>query len=68
MSWSLCSKTCDGGSQFRSRRCDSPTPANGGAYCEGEPSQFKTCNHIQCKLNINIKGGLSGKFFPKGSY
>ena len=44
-----CSKTCGGGSQYQSRRCDSPAPAKGGNYCQGEHSKYISCNNNECK-------------------
>jgi len=42
--WSTCSATCGGGIQTRT--CDNPSPAYGGAYCEGDTSQ--SCNTEVC--------------------
>jgi len=42
--WGRCSKTCGGG--VRQRRCDNPSPANGGAACRG-PSNER-CNTQAC--------------------
>ena len=47
--WSECSKTCDGGSQTRSRECDNPAPKNGGQPCDEEQS-------IEVKYHVNKKG------------
>ena len=48
-SWSSCSVSCGGGTQYRTRPCDSPTPSNNGAYCEGEPFQHQNCTSVQCQ-------------------
>ena len=46
--WSECSEECGGGSQTRSRSCDSPSPAHGGADCDGESSETRACNEQNC--------------------
>ena len=33
--WSQCSGNCEWGRQSRYRYCNSPTPSNGGRFCEG---------------------------------
>ncbi|XP_042349245.1 A disintegrin and metalloproteinase with thrombospondin motifs 2 isoform X2 [Plectropomus leopardus] len=51
-SWSefgQCSRTCDGGIQFRTRDCDNPRPANGGRTCVGATYQFQMCNTNECE-------------------
>ena len=45
-----CSQSCGGGTQYQSRSCDSPAPAIGGDYCQGEPSRYSPCNEKKCKL------------------
>ena len=40
--WSECPEEC-GGTQSRSRECDSPAPENGGAECEGEAEETQDC-------------------------
>ena len=47
-SWSSCSKTCGGGSQSRTRRCDNPKPQNGGEVCKGSSRQTRKCNTNAC--------------------
>ncbi|GBM64506.1 A disintegrin and metalloproteinase with thrombospondin motifs 18 [Araneus ventricosus] len=46
--WSNCSRPCGGGLMFRERRCDSPTPSNGGSYCKGEESEYQICGTQEC--------------------
>ena len=49
--WSECSAVCDGGTQTRSKKCNNPAPANGGADCEGESSETRSCNEQACPVN-----------------
>lgn len=56
-SWSKyggCSATCGGGSQYRSRKCDNPAPANGGEPCVGPSQQSRSCNSHPCKSNVTL--------------
>ncbi|XP_078378045.1 A disintegrin and metalloproteinase with thrombospondin motifs 19-like [Oculina patagonica] len=46
--WSKCSRTCGMGVSAQKRECDSPSPLNGGRYCEGESRKFRTCNVKPC--------------------
>ena len=46
--WSLCSKTCGDGVHVRSRICDDPKPAAGGASCTGTSTQEKYCRLRDC--------------------
>jgi len=41
--WSECSNDCGGGQEVRERTCTNPTPANGGAGCEGESGESREC-------------------------
>ncbi|KAM6907099.1 A disintegrin and metalloproteinase with thrombospondin motifs 2-like [Xenentodon cancila] len=43
-----CSRTCGGGIQFRTRRCDNPPPANGGRTCFGNSYEFQLCHLEDC--------------------
>jgi len=45
--WLACSAECDGGTQTRTRQCNSPAPTNGG-YCEGDNSESQKCNEQPC--------------------
>ncbi|XP_053373080.1 mucin-like protein [Mercenaria mercenaria] len=49
--WSQCSRTCDEGEQFRTRRCDSPLPANGGAECADNHVDSRVCNLEPCAID-----------------
>ncbi|XP_063692594.1 SCO-spondin-like isoform X10 [Bolinopsis microptera] len=46
--WSECSAECDGGNRTRTRQCNNPAPAHGGAECEGEESEIEICNAHDC--------------------
>ncbi|XP_064457274.1 hemicentin-1-like isoform X2 [Ornithodoros turicata] len=48
--WSSCSSTCGTGQKERTRQCDSPHPEHGGNKCQGETSQFTTCNERPCEV------------------
>ncbi|XP_040571137.1 A disintegrin and metalloproteinase with thrombospondin motifs 3 [Lepeophtheirus salmonis] len=47
-SWRKCSRSCNGGVQFRTRLCDNPRPAYGGAPCPGIREDFRLCNIDPC--------------------
>lgn len=44
-----CDKACGGGIQLRFRKCDNPSPSNGGLQCIGDSLQSATCNDHPCK-------------------
>ena len=49
--WGGCSETCGGGEQTRTRACDDPAPANGGADCSTEEysdTNTTSCNEDAC--------------------
>ncbi|XP_052715476.1 A disintegrin and metalloproteinase with thrombospondin motifs adt-1-like isoform X1 [Crassostrea angulata] len=50
-SWSVCSKSCEGGYKVRRRLCNSPTPEYGGKNCIGNGSQNLACNELPCPIN-----------------
>ncbi|CAC5422953.1 Neurotrypsin,Scavenger receptor cysteine-rich type 1 protein M130,Deleted in malignant brain tumors 1 protein,Thrombospondin-1,Mucin-like protein,Adhesion G protein-coupled receptor B1,Scavenger receptor cysteine-rich type 1 protein M160,Hemicentin-1,Thrombospondin-2 [Mytilus coruscus] len=50
-SWNLCSATCNGGIQDRTRKCNAPTPSNGGLYCNGTTIESRPCNNIFCEIH-----------------
>ena len=47
--WSKCDAECGEGRIKRTRRCDSPVPANGGGECQGETSQTRKCFLRRCE-------------------
>lgn len=48
--WASCSVTCGGGSQARTRICNNPAPASGGATCPGSGVEFQSCNSQICSI------------------
>ena len=46
--WSPCSETCGNGTSTRSRACDNPAPAYGGADCVGAADMSKYCLEQVC--------------------
>ncbi|XP_052083732.1 scavenger receptor cysteine-rich domain superfamily protein-like [Mytilus californianus] len=50
-SWNLCSATCNGGIQDRTRKCNAPLPSNRGIYCNGTIIESRPCNNIFCEIH-----------------
>ncbi|XP_052228764.1 uncharacterized protein LOC127842990 isoform X2 [Dreissena polymorpha] len=48
--WSECSATCGEGTRFRTRRCNSPQPANGGDECRGAVNETTGCDNSKCPV------------------
>jgi len=60
-SWSTfskCSKSCGGGTQRRSRRCDNPRPSGGGKSCRGDSTQTNPCKMGKCPTKKACKRDL----------
>ncbi|XP_033761247.1 hemicentin-1-like [Pecten maximus] len=51
--WRPCSVTCGVGSQERTRRCDSPSPAYRGQPCPGETLDRRPCTAPTCEVDGN---------------
>lgn len=49
--FTLCSVSCGGGRQNRSRTCTNPPPKNDGKYCAGESSEIRPCNTLPCPVD-----------------
>ena len=49
--WSMCSKTCETGSQSRDRSCTNPAPAFGGESCVGPSVENKVCKAAKICLS-----------------
>ncbi|ESN92609.1 hypothetical protein HELRODRAFT_164684 [Helobdella robusta] len=47
--WSSCNATCGGGQRIRKRFCIEPQ--FGGLYCQGNNSEFDTCNTDPCPID-----------------
>lgn len=47
-SWSVCTKSCGGGTQDRTRACSNPPPAYGGRDCRGKNKEVRSCNNVPC--------------------
>ncbi|XP_078114001.1 A disintegrin and metalloproteinase with thrombospondin motifs 17 [Sander vitreus] len=46
--WSMCSRTCGTGVQFRQRKCDNPPPGPGGRHCQKSSVEHKACERPPC--------------------
>ncbi|XP_042270160.1 A disintegrin and metalloproteinase with thrombospondin motifs 17 isoform X1 [Thunnus maccoyii] len=46
--WSMCSRTCGTGVQFRQRKCDNPPPGPGGRTCQKANVEHKACEGHPC--------------------
>ncbi|CAH1788104.1 unnamed protein product [Owenia fusiformis] len=54
--FSACTATCEAGISVRTRECNNPTPANGGANCTGNSTETVLCPGPD---HCPIDGGLS---------
>merc|ERR1719193_604376 len=48
-----CSRSCGTGIKIRTRACDNPPAANGGAPCPGSPQENRYCNTQRCSNDGN---------------
>ncbi|XP_046642903.1 A disintegrin and metalloproteinase with thrombospondin motifs 16-like [Daphnia pulicaria] len=54
--WNTCSRTCGVGVRFRTRKCNNPTPANGGKGCQGKSEDSELCNTNPCAEWTDFRG------------
>ncbi|XP_069128273.1 SCO-spondin-like isoform X2 [Argopecten irradians] len=47
--WTICSLTCNNGTQTRNRTCNGPF--HGGADCEGAEDEMRLCNSFHCPVD-----------------
>ena len=57
--FTTCTQLCGGGTKTRSRQCDNPAPAFGGATCAGSANDQQACNTNKCP------GTMSLLLYPK---
>uniref|UniRef100_A0A672G7G4 ADAM metallopeptidase with thrombospondin type 1 motif, 17 n=1 Tax=Salarias fasciatus TaxID=181472 RepID=A0A672G7G4_SALFA len=50
--WSMCSRTCGTGVQFRQRKCDNPPPGPGGRHCPKASVEHKACEGPPCPKGV----------------
>ncbi|XP_062714042.1 semaphorin-5A [Aedes albopictus] len=71
--WGECSAPCGGGYRIRRRKCDDPTPQNGGMECPGCHLDYEVCNTHQCP-DVKRTGAwtpwltVSNGTLPNGGY
>ncbi|KAK7117951.1 hypothetical protein R3I94_023236 [Phoxinus phoxinus] len=46
--YSVCSRTCGGGTRSTTRECNKPEPRNGGRFCVGRRMRFRSCHTDPC--------------------
>uniref|UniRef100_A0A3B4YNL9 ADAM metallopeptidase with thrombospondin type 1 motif 20 n=1 Tax=Seriola lalandi dorsalis TaxID=1841481 RepID=A0A3B4YNL9_SERLL len=46
--YSVCSRSCGGGTRSTARDCNKPEPRNGGKFCVGRRMKFRSCNTEPC--------------------
>ena len=53
-SWGICSVSCGGGYQIRTRKCNTPAPAYAGKDCKGYSHEVRECNTLSCQGIVNL--------------
>lgn len=64
--WGTCSRTCDGGVTYRTRRCRKDSPMNRG--CRADDVQYRACNMQECSGNVLDYRALQCSAFNKNPY
>lgn len=52
-SYTSCTLTCGGGTQYRTRTCTNPSPSGGGSSCSGSDTQSVSCNSDPCPATVS---------------
>ena len=47
--WTVCTKSCGGGLQSRTRDCKNPPPSTTGKDCQGPSIETRRCSNSFCK-------------------
>ncbi|XP_019875502.2 A disintegrin and metalloproteinase with thrombospondin motifs 2 [Aethina tumida] len=63
--WGTCSRSCNSGVQFRSRKCDNPEPSYGGKACEGANEEWRVCNTGDCPAPLQDFRAQQCKMLPR---
>ena len=50
----VCSRTCGGGTQMRTRVCNNPAPTSGGRSCAGKAIDSRPCGTAACAGKIAV--------------
>lgn len=59
--WGSCNVVCGGGTQTKTRTCDSPSPEYGGDDCVGPNTISDECNIIKCPGGYKITENMTDK-------
>merc|ERR1719334_3060394 len=57
--YGACSTTCGAGKKTRSRQCNNPAPAHGGANCTGAATESADCKVKDCPTGEKVNGKYS---------
>ncbi|CAH1372937.1 unnamed protein product [Tenebrio molitor] len=63
--WGSCSRSCGTGVQFRTRKCNNPTPSHGGSACDGVSEKWRICNNNPCPGPLEDMRAQQCKRLPK---
>ena len=47
-------RSCGPGTQTRSRACTNPPPSGEGAPCDGDATETRMCNTVDCPCRYNV--------------
>uniref|UniRef100_UPI00358E6FA8 A disintegrin and metalloproteinase with thrombospondin motifs 9-like n=1 Tax=Myxine glutinosa TaxID=7769 RepID=UPI00358E6FA8 len=65
--FSACSRTCGSGIRSSMRDCNNPQPRQGGKYCIGRHTRFRSCNTEACEQGLGFReqqcSAYDGKHF-----